>query len=99
MQSSSTANPVISTAPAVAAPAGPRRSEAHAVPDVIARPTPTPATGQQEPAKTQEERKQSEQAQKKDEKWDVEAEHGPTSVVEFDTDDAQFGGAPDTGDE
>ncbi len=38
------ANPVISTAPAVAAPAGPRRSDAHAVPDVIARPTPAPTT-------------------------------------------------------
>ena len=36
------ANPAISTAPAVAAPAGPLRSEAHAVPEVIARPTPTP---------------------------------------------------------
>src|SRR6202035_4533292 len=36
------ANPAISTAPAVAAPAGPFRSDAHAVPEVIARPTPTP---------------------------------------------------------
>src|ERR1700722_4482693 len=36
------ANPAMSTAPAVAAPAGPLRSEAHAVPEVIARPTPTP---------------------------------------------------------
>src|ERR1700730_10965059 len=36
------ANPAISTAPAVAAPAGPFRSEAQAVPEVIARPTPTP---------------------------------------------------------
>src|ERR1700761_3850912 len=36
------ANPAISTAPAVAAPAGPLKSEAHAVPEVIARPTPTP---------------------------------------------------------
>src|SRR5437762_14017010 len=51
---------------------------------------PTPATGQQEPAKTQEERKQSERAEKKDEKWDVEAEHGPTSTVEFDTDEGTW---------
>jgi len=36
------AKPVLNTAPAAAAPAGPFRSEAHAVPDVIARPTPTP---------------------------------------------------------
>ena len=51
---------------------------------------PVPAAGQQEPAKTQEERKQAEKAEKKDEKWDVEAEHGPTTTVEFDTDEGTW---------
>src|SRR5271165_7669740 len=37
-----TAKPAINTAPAVAAPAGPFRSEAHAVQALIARPTPAP---------------------------------------------------------
>lgn len=36
------ANPAVSTAPAVAAPAAPRRSDAHAVQELTARPTPTP---------------------------------------------------------
>ncbi|HEX8071465.1 MAG TPA: amidohydrolase family protein [Pyrinomonadaceae bacterium] len=55
-----------------------------------ARPQQPPAPAPQEPAKTQEERKQTEQAAKKDEKWDVEAEHGPTSLVEFDTDEGTW---------
>lgn len=37
-----TAKPAINTAPAVAAPSGPLRSEAHAVQELIARPTPKP---------------------------------------------------------
>ena len=37
-----TAKPTIKTAPAMAAPAGPRRSEAHAVQELTARPTPIP---------------------------------------------------------
>ncbi|MFL6208142.1 MAG: amidohydrolase family protein [Pyrinomonadaceae bacterium] len=40
-----------------------------------------------EAVKTQEERKQ---AERKEEKWDVEAEHGPTSLVEFDTDEGTW---------
>ncbi len=40
-----------------------------------------------EVVKTQEERKQ---AERKDEKWDVEAEHGPTTLVEFDTDEGTW---------
>jgi hypothetical protein len=36
------AKPAVSTAPAVAAPAGPLRSDAHAVPELMARPTPIP---------------------------------------------------------
>lgn len=38
------AKPAVSTAPAVPAPAGPLRSDAHAVPELMARPTPTPTT-------------------------------------------------------
>src|SRR5215216_2449691 len=48
---------------------------------------PAPAPSPQEVVKTQEERKQ---AEKKDEKWDVEAEHGPTTTVEFDTDEGTW---------
>jgi imidazolonepropionase-like amidohydrolase/Tol biopolymer transport system component len=40
-----------------------------------------------EAVKTQEERKR---AERKEEKWDVEAEHGPTSLVEFDTDEGTW---------
>ena len=50
-------------------------------------PSPTPAP---EAAKTQEERKQAEQKDKKEEKWDVEADHGPTTTVEFDTDEGTW---------
>ena len=49
-----------------------------------------PAPAPQEPVKTQEERKQAEKTEKKDEKWDVEAEHGPTTLVEFDTDEGTW---------
>ena len=47
--------------------------------------SPTPV---QEPAKTQEERKA--EAEKKDAKWDIEADHGPTTTVEFDTDEGTW---------
>src|SRR5688572_8173427 len=50
------------------------------------QPTPSPA---QEPVKTQEERKQAE-AEKKDDKWDIEADHGPSTTVEFDTDEGTW---------
>lgn len=53
------------------------------------QPTPSPAAPQ-EPAKTQEERKQAEQTAKKDEKWDIEADHGPSTTVEFDTDEGTW---------
>ena len=50
-------------------------------------PSPTPAP---EPPKTQEERKQAEQKEKKEDKWDIEADHGPSTSVELDTDEGTW---------
>ena len=53
------------------------------------QPTPSPTAAPEAP-KTQEERKQAEQKDKKEEKWDVEADHGPSTTVEFDTDEGTW---------
>src|SRR5688572_18600679 len=53
------------------------------------QPTPSPTPAPEAP-RTQEERKQAEQKDRKEEKWDVEADHGPSTTVEFDTDEGTW---------